>query len=75
MSVWTAKELAGKAKRPKVWEKLKRQGVCEKHRPSIQRIDAAIELLEANGAPEAADRLKAFRGYRREELHEIVNDY
>jgi hypothetical protein len=74
MSVWTPKELAGKAKRPKVWEKLQQDGTCEEHRPSICVINQAIDLLESEGNLEAAARVKVFRGYRREDIADI-DDY
>jgi hypothetical protein len=74
MSEWTAKELAGKAKRPKVWEKLQQDGTCEDHRPSIYVISQAIDLLESEGNLEAANRVKVFRGHRRENTVDI-DDY
>ena len=65
MSVWTTKELAGKAKRPKVWKKLEREGVCEKHRPS----DAAIESL-----PSVFAVFDAFREQLTERAKQIFSE-
>jgi hypothetical protein len=72
MSAWTTKELANKARHPEVWKRLLDAGICEEHRPSRSVIDEAIQLLESEGNLEAAERVRVFRGYRREDMQDIL---
>jgi hypothetical protein len=69
------KRTAHKAKRPKVWKTLERDGKLKKHWPDPGVVKQAIELLKANGQFDAIKRIEAFDEEvvsEREEIHNLT---
>jgi hypothetical protein len=58
--LWTASELANKAKRPNVWKRLLDNSKCEKHWPAESEVERTINLLIEDEALDAAKRIEDF---------------